>query len=97
MVRKLVTQDNVFLAFNEKTQTFVRFRCRVSEERLAIEDFEMVTFAPGPDILGLNAFSKPEYFGLHPNFAVADNRKLLMVVDYELVKQEDATGNVSEE
>ena len=56
-----------------------------------------IRFGSDPDLIGLHAFSKPVYFGLHPEWAKNPAKHYIFTLDYKLVKSSESTGEVSDE
>ena len=58
-------------------------------------EIKYIKFEPSPDFHGMPLFAKPLFFGLHPNYASGEQWKWVITLDYQAVKKQEATGEIS--
>ena len=86
LINRISNDENKFLAFNYSRQSFKTFLSN-GKDRL-MENVTEIKFGSSsdPDLVGLHAFSRPIFFGLHPMWNSGPDKHFIFMVDYTQVK-----------
>ena len=82
LISRISNTENLFLAFNHTRQSFKTFVSN-GKDRL-MDNVTVIRFGSNeePDLIGLHAFSKPIFFGLHPKWNFDPDNHYIFTVDF---------------